>query len=72
MALRCGVLDEDWGIAPLSEELALQFKPHSPWFFYTSVGSTFGFSVSERCVFGNWAEGSNMPKGTIQASAVSS
>ena len=62
MALRCGVLDEDLGIAPLSEELALQFTPHSPWFFYTSVGSTFGFSVSERCAFDNWAEGSNMPK----------
>ena len=103
-ALRCGVLDEDWGkhafdfvlpgvtgdfssvdwnrwatkneqvaslwfvlthpqgIAPLSEELALQFTPHSPSFFYTSVGSTFDFSVSERCAFGNWAEGSNMPK----------
>ena len=43
-----------------------------PWFFYTSVGSTFGFSVSERCAFGNLAEGSNMPRGTIQASAVSS
>ena len=33
-----------------------------PGSFYTSVGSTFGFSVSERCSFGNWAEGSNMPK----------
>ena len=62
MALRCGVLDEDWGIAPLNEELALHFMPHSPRFFYTSVGSTFGFSVSERCAFGNWAEGCNMPK----------
>ena len=31
-------------------------------FFFKSVGSTFGFSVSERCVFGNWSEGSTMPK----------
>ena len=115
-ALRCGVLDEDWGkhawdnllsfcsrlqlyfvlpgvsddfssldwsrwvtkneqvaslwfdlshpqdIAPLSEELAFQFTPHFPRIFYTSVGSTFDFSVSERCTFGNWAEGNNMPK----------
>ena len=59
----CGfVLSHPQGIAPLSEELAFQFTPHSPRFFYTSVGSTFGFSVSERCGFGNWAEGSNMPK----------
>ena len=56
------VLTHPQGIAPLSEELAFQFTPHSPRFFYTSVGSTFGFSVSERCAFGNWAEGSNMPK----------
>ena len=56
------VLTHPQGIAPLSEELALQFTPHSPKFFYTSVGSTFVFSVSERCAFGNWAEGSNMPK----------
>ena len=56
------VLTHPQGIAPLSEEHALQFTPHSPRFFYTSVGSTFGFSVSERCAFGNWAEGSNMPK----------
>ena len=56
------VLTHPQGIAPLSEEHALQFTPHSPRFFCTSVGSTFGFSVSERCAFGNWAEGSNMPK----------
>ena len=56
------VLTHPQGIAPLSEEHALQFTPHSPRFFYTSVGSTFCFSVSERCVFGNWSEGSNMPK----------
>ena len=56
------VLTHLQGIAPLSEEHALQFTPHSPRFFYTSVGSTFGFSVSERCSFGNWSEGSNMPK----------
>ena len=56
------VLTHPQGILPLSEEHALQFTPHSPRFFYTSVGSTFGFSVSERCAFGNWAEGSNMPK----------
>ena len=56
------VLTHPQGIAPLSEEHALQFTPHSPRFFYTSVGSTFGFSVSERCAFGNWAEGSIMPK----------
>ena len=43
------VLTHPQGIAPLSEEHALQFTPHSPRFFYTSVGSTFGFSVSERC-----------------------
>ena len=24
--------------------------------------STFGFSLAERCVFGNWSEGSTMPK----------
>ena len=56
------VLTHPQGIAPLSEEHALQFTPHSPRFFYTSVGSTFRFSVSERCAFGNWSEGSNMPK----------
>ena len=56
------VLSHPQGIAPLSEELAFQFTLHSPRFFYTSVGSTFGFSVSERCAFDNWAEGSNMPK----------
>ena len=59
----CGLfLSHPQGIAPLSEELAFQFTPHSPRFFHTSVGSTFGFSVSERCAFGNWAEGSNMLK----------
>ena len=42
------VLTHPQGIAPLSEELAFQFTPHSPRFFYTSVGSTFGYSVSER------------------------
>ena len=56
------VLTHSQGIAPLSEEHALQFTPHSHRFFYTSVGSTFGFSVSERCVFRNWSEGSTMPK----------
>ena len=56
------VLTHPQSIAPLSEEHALQFTPHSPMFFYTSVGSTFGFSVSERCAFGKWSEGSNMPK----------
>ena len=56
------VVTHPQGIAPLSEEHALQFTPNSPRFFYTSVGSTFGFSVSERCAFGNWSEGSNMPK----------
>ena len=56
------VLTHSQGIAPLSEEHALQFTPHSHPFFYTSVGSTLGFSVSERCVFGNWSEGSTMPK----------
>ena len=62
VACLCFVLTHSQGIAPLSEEQALQFTPHSPRFFYTSVGSTFGFSVSERCVFGNWSEGSTMPK----------
>ena len=45
------VLTHSQGIAPLSEEHALQFTPHSPRFFYTSVGSTFGFSVSETLRF---------------------
>ena len=59
----CGLFStHSQGIAPLSEEHALQFTPHSHRFFYTSVGSTFGFSVSERCAFGNWSEGSTMPK----------
>ena len=66
------VLTHSQGIAPLSEEHALQFTPHSPQFFYTCVGSTFGFSVSERCVFGNWSEAAPCPNGMIQASVPNS
>ena len=62
VASLCLVLTHPQGIAPLSEEHGLQFTLQSPRFFYTSVGSTFGLSVSERCAFGSWAEGSNMPK----------
>ena len=58
----CGLFSHILKIAPLSEEHALQFTSHSPRFFYTSVGSTFDFSDSERCALGNWSEGSNMSK----------
>ena len=50
------VLSHPQGIAPLSEELAFQFTPHSPRFFYTSVG----------------LKAATCQKGTILASAVSS
>ena len=67
------VLTHSQGIAPLSEEHALQFTPHSPRFFYTSVGSTFVFSVSERCVFlAIGQKAATCQKGTIQVSAASS
>ena len=66
------VLTHSQGIAPLSEEHALQFTPHSPRFFYMSVGSTFGFSVSERCVLAIGQKAAPCQKGMIQASVANS
>ena len=37
-----------------------------------SMVSTLGFSLAVRCVLGSWSEGSTMPRGMIQVSAVSS
>ena len=55
------VLTYPQDIAPLSEKHARQFTPHFSRFFYTSVGSTFIFSVST-LFFCNCSVCSNMSK----------
>ena len=55
------VLTHPEGAKPVRAENVLEFTPHSPRFFYDSVGSSFGFSEDERRNFGNWAKGSAMP-----------
>ena len=60
MAVRF-VLSHPEGIRPVEAAHVLEFTPHSPRFFYDSVGSSFGFTEDERRNFGNWAKGSSMP-----------
>ena len=66
------VLTHPQGIAPLSEEHALQFTPHSPRFFYTSVGSTLVSPFLNAALLAIGRMAAACRKGTIPVSAVSS
>ena len=63
-------LTHSQGIAPLSEEHALQFTPHSPRFLYTTVGSTFQFLNAAFSAIGQKA--APCAKGMTQASVANS